>query len=59
VQYTCRYICLSRHKPTDRATFLEWGIWDSLFIDGTEVRAGPPPSYKKLKGLIEKRVRKL
>jgi len=42
-----------------RATFLECGIWDSLFIDGTEVRAGPPPSYDKVKRLIEKRGRKL
>jgi len=38
---------------------LEWGIWDSLFIDGKEIRTGPPPSYEKLKGLIEKRGRKL
>ena len=44
---------------SDRATFLEWGIWDSLFIDGKEVRTGPPPSYEKLKGLIEKRLKKL
>lgn len=44
---------------SDRDTFLEWGISDALFIDGKEVRTGPPPSYEKLKGLIEKRVRKL
>jgi len=44
---------------SDRATFLEWGIWDSLFIDGKEVRTGPPPSYEKLTGLIEKRLKKL
>jgi GNAT superfamily N-acetyltransferase len=43
----------------DRATFLEWGISDALFIDGKEVRTGPPPSYEKLKGLIEKRLKKL
>lgn len=44
---------------SNRETFLEWGIWDSLFIDGKEVRTGPPPSYEKLKVLIEKRVKKL
>lgn len=43
----------------DRETFLDWGISDALFIDDKEVRTGPPPSYEKLKGLIEKRVRKL
>lgn len=44
---------------SDRPTFLEWGISDALFIDGREVRTGPPPSYKKVKGLIEKRLKKL
>ena len=43
----------------NRETFLDWGICDALFIDGREVRTGPPPSFEKLKGLIEKRVRKL
>jgi len=43
----------------DRATFLEWGISDALFIDGKEVRTGPPPSFDKIKGSIERRVRKL
>lgn len=43
----------------DRATFLEWGISDALFIDHKEVRTGPPPSYEKIKGIIEKRVGKL
>ena len=41
-----------------QATFLEWGISDALFMDGTEVRAGPPPSYEKLKGLIKERLKK-
>ena len=41
------------------AVFDEWGISDGLYIDGREVRTGPPPSYEKIKGLIEKRVRKL
>jgi GNAT superfamily N-acetyltransferase len=43
----------------DRETFLEWGIVDALFIDTKEVRTGPPPSYKKIKKLIKKRVKKL
>jgi hypothetical protein len=44
---------------SDRATFLEWGIWDSLFVDGKEVRTGPPPpSYENVRHLIVKRLKK-
>jgi N-acetylglutamate synthase-like GNAT family acetyltransferase len=43
----------------DRNTFLEWGISDALFIDGKQIRTGPPPSYKKIKKYISKRVRKV
>jgi len=43
----------------DRNVFLEWGIADALFIDGKQVRTGPPPSYEKIKKLIIKRVKKL
>ena len=43
----------------DRETFSEWGIADGLFIDGKQVRTGPPPSYKKIKKKIEKKVKKL
>jgi N-acetylglutamate synthase-like GNAT family acetyltransferase len=43
----------------DRETFLEWGISDALFIDGKQVRTGPPPSYEKIKKKIVKRVQKV
>lgn len=43
----------------NRDTFLEWGITDALFIDGKEVRTGPPPSYQKILKAIAKKVRKL
>lgn len=43
----------------DRKVFLEWGIADALFIDKKHVRTGPPPSYKKIKKRIAKRVKKL
>jgi len=43
---------------SDRETFLEWGIADALFIDGKQVRTGPPPSYEKINKLIAKRVKK-
>ncbi len=43
----------------DRNVFLEWGIVDGLFIDNKKVRTGPPPSYKRIKRKIEKRVKRL
>jgi len=43
----------------DRKTFLEWGISDALFIDGRQVRTGPPPSYAKIRNAILKNAKKL
>lgn len=37
----------------------EWGLTDALFIDGRQVRTGPPPSYEKIRKKIRKKVRKL
>ncbi|MBN1893740.1 GNAT family N-acetyltransferase [bacterium] len=44
---------------SDRATYLEWGIPDGLFIDGKSVVTGPPPSYQKIMKKIAKKVSKL
>jgi N-acetylglutamate synthase-like GNAT family acetyltransferase len=43
----------------DRDVFLEWGISDALFIDGKQIRTGPPPSYKKIRKKIARGVKKL
>lgn len=43
----------------DRDAFLEWGVSDALFIDDKQVSTGPPPSLKKIRKLIAKRVRTL
>jgi len=43
----------------DRDAFLEWGMTDALFIDGKEVRNGPPPKYEKIKKKIAKKLKKL
>ena len=43
----------------DRETFKEWGEADALFVDGKGLRMGPPPSYKKIRKSIAKRVKKL
>lgn len=47
------------YDTLERAVFAEWGISDGLFIDDRQVRTGPPPSYEKIRGLIDKRVKKL
>ncbi len=56
-EYRDRVIFME-YDTSDRAVFLEWGISDAVFIDGKEVWSGPPPSYEKIKGLIEKRIKK-
>jgi len=43
----------------DREAFKEWGEADALFVDGKGLRMGPPPSYKKIRQSIAKRVKKL
>ncbi len=52
-------VIFQEYDTSDRATFLEWGISDALFVDKKEVWTGPPPSYEKITSIIEKRVRKL
>ena len=43
----------------NRETLMEWGIADALYIDDKAVRTGPPPSYKKIKKLITRKVKQL
>ena len=43
----------------NRDNLLEWGISDALFIDGKQVRTGPPPTYEKIRKIIAGRVKKL
>ncbi len=43
---------------SERSAFLEWGITDAVFLDDRLLTTGPPPSYKRLHGKIQKRVRK-
>ena len=46
-------------QTSDRKTFLEWGISDGLFVDGKQIRSGPPPSFKKIRKIIAGKVKKL
>ncbi|MDP2729525.1 MAG: GNAT family N-acetyltransferase [Dehalococcoidales bacterium] len=43
----------------NRKNLREWGISDALFVDGKQVRTGPPPSYEKIRSIIAQRVKKL
>ncbi len=44
---------------SDRATFLDWGIMDGVYVDGKRVGQGPPMSYEKMLKLIRKKINKL
>ena len=34
----------------------KWGASDAVFVDGREVRSGPPPTYEKMRAIIAKRL---
>jgi len=38
---------------------VEWHVPDVLFVDQKQIRTGPPPSYKKIRGKIAARAKKL
>ena len=44
---------------TDRDTYMQWGIMSGVYIEDKPVSTGPPPTYEKIKGLIEKQVNRL
>jgi GNAT superfamily N-acetyltransferase len=41
----------------DREAAAEWGISDALFVDGKQVRTGPPPTYDRIRKLILKKLK--
>jgi GNAT superfamily N-acetyltransferase len=52
-------VSIDQYDTVDPAVFEEWGISDGLFIDGREVRTGPPPSYARIRKKIERRTRRV
>jgi thiol-disulfide isomerase/thioredoxin len=42
-----------------RENLLEWGISDGVFVDGKELRTGPPLKYEKIKKMISRKLKKL
>jgi len=50
---------LEQYDTVDREVLNEWGMTDALFIDGRQVRTGPPPSYEKIRKKIERRTKRI
>jgi GNAT superfamily N-acetyltransferase len=51
------YIELHEYKTDNKDFQREWGLTDAVFIDKKQVRTGPPTPYKKIRRLIEKKIR--
>jgi GNAT superfamily N-acetyltransferase len=49
----------TEYDTLDKQIVEEWGITDRIFLDGREIRTGPPPSYEKIRNKLEKRVRRI
>ncbi len=45
-------VVVQKIDTLDRNNFMEWGISDALYIDGKQMRTGPPPSYNKIRNAI-------
>ena len=43
---------------SNRETFLEWGLSDSIYIDNKEITNGPPLSYEKILKKIRRQLKK-
>ncbi|HLP71341.1 MAG TPA: GNAT family N-acetyltransferase [Bacteroidales bacterium] len=47
------------YDTLDKNLQREWGISDGVFIDGKEIRNGPPTPYKKIRIIVEKKVKRM
>lgn len=52
-------VSITEYDTVDPEVMKEWGISDGIYIDGKQLRTGPPPKYEKVKKKIGKRVRKI
>jgi predicted N-acetyltransferase YhbS len=50
---------MKEYLTIDKDLQREWGISDAVFINVKQLSYGPPPSYNKIRRLIEKRVRRI
>lgn len=47
------------HDTTEQDQMIACGQSDCVYLDGTSLQKGPPPSYKRIRKKIERRVKKL
>lgn len=52
-------VIIQEYDTKNRETVMEWGIHEGVYIDGKEVRTGPPTSYLKIRNKIDGRVKRL
>jgi len=52
-------VVFQEYRTCDRDTFLEWGLSDVLYVNGKQIRTGPPPTYENIKKIIKKQVKKI
>jgi GNAT superfamily N-acetyltransferase len=52
-------VILNEVDTFEKEVGMEWGASDALYVDSKQIRTGPPPSYEKIRKVIEKRVRRL
>jgi GNAT superfamily N-acetyltransferase len=47
---------LKEYPTFEKDVVREWGISDAVFINHKQLSSGPPPSYKKIRRIIERKV---
>lgn len=52
------YVEVTEYNTQDKNIQREWGITDAFFLDHRQIPAGPPASFKKIRKMVEKSVRK-
>jgi len=52
-------INIREYNTFDQEVVKKWGIHEGIFLDGKEIRTGPPPSYLKIRRKIARRARKI
>lgn len=50
---------LNEYRTDNKDVQREWGLTDAVFIDKKQIRSGPPTSYKKIRRLIERKIKKI
>jgi hypothetical protein len=52
-------VVLREIDTSEPGAVARWGFSDAIFIDGKELRTGPPPAFEKVRSLLARRVARL